>query len=94
MELDTNGDCVKLNIHPCWPTKDEELKVISELKRIQSLSLYATSITDDGLRHLENMPALKELWMIEASKVTDDGLERLRRAKPDLQIDLPYRKAT
>jgi hypothetical protein len=38
MELDADGNCVELNIHPCWP--------------------------------------------------------RLKRAKPDLKIDLPYRKAT
>jgi hypothetical protein len=92
VELDKNGDCVELNIHPCWPTSDEELKVIAELSHLKSLSLSAESITDDGLRYLEAMPALKKLWMVEASQITDDGINRLKRAKPDLEIELPYRK--
>ncbi len=94
MELDANGDCIELNVHPCWPTKDEELKHISELQQIQSMSLYAASITDDGLRHLERMPALKKLLLVGASQISDDGLERLKRVKPNLEIDLAYRTAT
>jgi hypothetical protein len=93
MELDANGDCIKLNLHPGWPTKDEKLKTIVDLEKIQSLSLYATAITDDGLRHLENMRALKKLWLFSPSQLTDEGLAHLKRAKPELEIELPYRKA-
>ena len=86
MELDDNGNCVELNVHPCWPASDQELEVISKLTHVQSLSLYGASITDDGLRHLEDMPALTTLHLVDSPHVTEEGLARLNRANPALNI--------
>lgn len=94
MRLDANGNCVKLDIDICWDTQDAELKKVSELKQIESLALYGPSITDLGLRYLEDMPALKSLRLFGAASVSDTGLERLKCAKPDLTILLPGRKET
>lgn len=71
--------------------KDEELEVILQLKHIRSLSFHATEVTDAGLKHLEALPELQELWMDEASQVTDTALDQLRQSRPNLKIDLPYR---
>jgi hypothetical protein len=90
--LNEAGDCVELSIHPCWAVNDEELKVVSDLKQLQSLTIDAGQVTDDGLRHLEKLPHLKELCMQEASKVTDEGIQRLQKAVPNLKIALPYRQ--
>ena len=94
MELDADGECIELNIHPCWPTSDEELKVISELPRVRSLSFSGSAITDDGLDHLESMPALMRLDIVGASQITDERVERLKFARSDLKIDLSYRKVS
>ena len=90
--LNEAGDCVELSIHPCWAVNDEELKVVSELKQLESLTMDAGQVTDDGLRHLERLPHLRDLCMQEASKVTDNGIERLQNAMPNLKMSLPYRQ--
>lgn len=94
MQLDANGDCVKLDIDICWDTQDAELKKVSELKQIESLALYGPSITDQGLQYLEEMPALKSFRLIGAAGVSEIGLERLKRTRPGLTILLPGRKET
>ena len=61
MELDSDGECIGLDIDICWDTQDAELERISDLEQIQSLSLYSASITDAGLQYIANMPVLKKL---------------------------------
>ena len=61
----------------------------SDLKQIQSLSLYSASITDAGLQYIANMPVLKKLRMYGSTQISDDGLEWLKHTKPDLTIELP-----
>ncbi|MBW3540189.1 MAG: hypothetical protein KY476_07960 [Planctomycetes bacterium] len=89
VRLGPDGECLEAHIHPCWPVTDDEVEVISELKTLESLSFYARWITDDGLRVLAKMPALKRLWMFDASMITDDALGDLKASKPDLQVELP-----
>ena len=91
VDLNEEEDITRVSVHICYPVSDDELKVISGLKKVESLAFHAPTITDEGLRHLEDLPALNKLWMFEASKLTDEGLERLKRGKPNLDIDLPYR---
>jgi hypothetical protein len=43
---------------------------------IRYLSLQATRVTDDGLRHAADLSALRELVLVE-TEITDDGLHHL-----------------
>ncbi|MDP6446553.1 MAG: hypothetical protein QF805_22365, partial [Pirellulaceae bacterium] len=80
MELDANGDCIELHSHPCLSVRDDQLKVISLLDKIESLWINAPLITDEGLRHLEGMPALTTLSLCQASSISENGLARLMLA--------------
>ncbi len=89
VNLDHEENCVAVNVHPCYEVSDEELKVISGLRKVESLAFDGHAITDEGLRHLETMPVLRKLRMFSVSKISDDALERLRRTRSDLEIELP-----
>ncbi len=59
MKLDPHGDCIHLDVAPCWPVKDEELEVISHLPRLISISFYAPELTERGLSALRRLPHLR-----------------------------------
>lgn len=92
MKLDEDGNCVEIKIRPRWSVKDEELAELLDLPRIEKIVFNGETITDAGLQHLEQMPALKEVVIIGARLMTDEGLARLQAAKPHLEIELPYRE--
>lgn len=87
-ELNADGDIVELNLHVCWPTKDEELEMISTLSQVESLFFYASGLTDDGLRHLERMPNLKKVVILGAKEVSAERFASLREARPDLELEV------
>ena len=56
------------------------------MSRLTSLDLgLCSSITDEGLKELENLVALKSL-NIEACRYTDTGRNELAKKLPDLNI--------
>jgi tetratricopeptide (TPR) repeat protein len=65
---------------------DAGLAHIKDLVNLRDLSLAGAGITDAGLKHLEGLESLERLD-IEGTKVTRAGVERLRRARPELNID-------
>ncbi len=91
IQLDHQGRCIAVQTHICWNITDEELKVISGLKDVQSLSCNGSALTDSGLRFIVNMPALRHLRLTGAANVTETALQRLRDARPDIEFELPYR---
>jgi uncharacterized membrane protein/mono/diheme cytochrome c family protein len=52
---------------------------------LEYLNLYGTEVTDAGLAHVEKLPALRKLYLWQ-TQVTDEGMERLRAARPDLEV--------
>lgn len=63
---------------------DSHLKDIGKLTGLKELSLYATRITDDGLKSLAGMPALKVLSLTENRQLTDAALTAVA-AIPNLE---------
>jgi hypothetical protein len=64
--------------------QDDQLLVFSKLDQLSCLALNSTSITDVGLKHLENLTSLAALHLI-GTKISDDGLESLAKI-PHLTI--------
>lgn len=64
---------------------DAGMVYVGKLSKLDELSIHGTSVTDDGLRHLESLPNL-ELIRTNHSKVTSVGLARLKRALPQCTI--------
>ena len=69
----------------------DQLETIGGLPALESLNLYGTSVTDEGLKHLKGLTNLKEL-SLTGTEVTDAGIavhaagaigDRLRAAKAD-----------
>jgi hypothetical protein len=66
---------------------DECLAQLENLHQLRTLGLGGTEITDKGLLHLEKLPSLQYLWAPKQS-VTSAGVERLKEARPDLNVYL------
>lgn len=61
MKLTPHGDCIELDVNPCWPVNDEELEVISHLPRLKSISIYAPDLSEQGLSALHRLPDLRTI---------------------------------
>lgn len=64
---------------------DNSIRPLRDLK-LKSLRLSNTSVTDAGLRHIEEMDGLR-LLSISGVAITRDGINSLSRKKPRLQIN-------
>jgi len=65
---------------------DEALKHLAGLEYLEYLNLYGTEITDAGLEHIKDLPKLRSLFLWQ-SKVTKEGADKLRNARPDIDIN-------
>lgn len=63
MKLTPHGDCIELDVNPCWPVNDEELEVISHLPRLKSISIYAPDLSEQGLSALRRLPDLRAVFL-------------------------------
>ncbi len=66
---------------------DEGLAQLADLQKLTSMSLVNTPITDKGLIHLEKMQSLQWLWL-PRNRVTKAGVDRLKSARPDMNVYL------
>lgn len=64
---------------------DEKLSDLLALKNLQQLELDSCDITDAGLHVLAKLPKLS-LLSVSRSYVTLSGVERLKKARPKLQV--------
>jgi hypothetical protein len=58
---------------------------LQSLKRLKTLVLRGTPITDAGLEHLKGLTRLRELW-VGRTRVTEAGAGGLEAALPDLEV--------
>lgn len=65
--------------------QDADLKKLSGVKRLHTLSLENSDVTADGLKHLEAVPSLNELWLFGCKKLSDEDLTQLPKL-PKLQV--------
>lgn len=64
---------------------DRAIVHLQSLPNVRYLYLGNTHISDAALVHLEAMPGLKILDL-NGTRVTPEGIDRLRRARPDLDV--------
>lgn len=55
------------------------------MKRLNTLDLSNTKVTDRGLEHLRELPKLRTLFLI-GTKVTPEGVNRLLEELPELEV--------
>ena len=73
---------VHLNDHP---VDDQWLSTLQGLKHIEGLSIKSENLTDEGLVHLNCLPFLRSLHLVD-TQVTADGIQRLRDSVPSLRL--------
>lgn len=61
---------------------------LAGLPRLESIILYGSALTDEGLAQLARLKALRTLYAID-SAVTTVGLVAFRSARPDCRVPLP-----
>jgi hypothetical protein len=67
---------------------DVTLKPLTQLPHLFDLDLSKNPITDAGLQTLAACPNLKKLRLTSGPGLTDAGVERLEKAKPELEVKL------
>src|SRR5690349_16969047 len=60
-EANTAGEIVRVSFHGSKRVTDAGLSVLAQLQDLESLSLYATDITDDGLKELMSLRNLRSV---------------------------------
>jgi len=65
--------------------RDEDLKLLAELRHIETAKIDGTSVTDRGLAHLKTLSTLKQLDL-GAMQVDEATLAAIGRALPDCEI--------
>ena len=68
-------------------TTDRGLLALAPLAQLETLNLYDTRVTDAGLAPLATLPRLRRVYLWQTD-VTPAGVERLRAARPTLEIVL------
>ena len=68
-------------------TTDQGLLALKPLAQLETLNLYDTRVTDAGLTPLAALPRLRRVYLWQTA-VTPAGVERLRAARPTLEIVL------
>jgi hypothetical protein len=88
MEWDRIADVMKdlqlTVLNAGWFMTDDAMQRISKLEHVRSLRLSGSKhLTDNGLKHLANMPQLEELDLSDypGGTITDRGLEPLRHLR-------------
>ena len=61
----------------------------ADLKKVTSLSLVRTQITDAGLKEIAKLKQLTTLGLNFCTQVTKAGVAELRKALPKCRIDWP-----
>ncbi len=66
---------------------DKGLRQLKNLSKLRYLNLYGTEVTDAGLSSLHGLTDLRKLYLWQ-TKVSKKGALALRRAMPNLQVNL------
>jgi hypothetical protein len=82
--LNGSGQLLEVRLIGCRWVDDAEIEHLLELRRLRSLNLAQTSVTDAGLARLAVLPELRELTINGCEGVTDAGLLTVARL-PALQ---------
>lgn len=70
---------------PLWPRWLVNVMGVDYFGTVFEVDLYGMSVTDESLQPLEQLPALKYVF-IDHSQVTDAGVARLQKALPNCKI--------
>ena len=68
------------------PLEDEDLALLKNLPALRDLDLGGSTVTDEGLLHLQYLENLETLGLARASNVTDQGLSYVPKGVRELTL--------
>jgi hypothetical protein len=97
MQLDsymglTELRCLRINTSA--GSTDKELVHIRRFRKLESLCLARTDVTDAGLRHVRGLTTLREIDLYEAGFITDAGLAHIEGLKQLRSLNLMLTQVT
>jgi len=78
----------RLDVSHAPTVTDESLHAVSRMPALEEFRLGSAQVTDKGLMELATSKSLKKLSLAGLKQVTPAGIERLRKARPELQIEV------
>jgi hypothetical protein len=78
----------KLDASHAPTVTDESMLLVAKLPALEEFKLGSAKITDAGLQALAESKSLKKLSLSGLKNITPAGVEQLRKARPDLVIEV------
>jgi hypothetical protein len=78
----------RLDVTHAPTVTDAELPAVSLMPALEEFQLGSAQVTDAGLLELAASKSLRKLTFSGLKQVTPAGIERLRKARPELQIEV------
>jgi len=78
----------RLDVSHAPTVNDAALTAVSQMPALEEFQLGSAQVTDAGLLELAASKSLRKLTFSGLKQVTPAGIERLRKARPELQIEV------
>ncbi len=78
----------RLDVSHAPTVGDESLRALGRMPALEEFKLGSAKVTDEGLMELAASKSLQKLSLTGLKLVTPAGVERLRKARPELQVEV------
>jgi hypothetical protein len=78
----------RLDVSHAPTVKDDSLMLVAKMPALEEFRLGSAQVTDEGLHSLAACKSLKKLSLGGLKAITPAGIERLRKARPELVIEV------
>ena len=78
----------RLDVEHAPTVNDESMRAVGRMPALEAFHLGSANVTDEGLMELANAKSLKKLTLTGLKHVTPAGVDRLRAARPELQVEI------
>jgi len=65
---------------------DADLELVADMADVRRLAMFGTVVTDRGIEHLEELPALESILLLNCPSVSKAALSQLQTVRPQLEI--------
>lgn len=78
----------RLDVSYAPTVTDESMLLVALLPKLEEFRIGSAQVTDEGLHHLARSKSLKRLALSGLKQVTAAGIEELKRARPELALEV------
>ncbi|MFM2096023.1 MAG: hypothetical protein RIS70_3147 [Planctomycetota bacterium] len=78
----------RLDVAHAPTVNDVSIRAVGRMPALEEFHLGSANVTDEGLMELANAKSLKKLTLTGLKHVTSGGVDRLRAARPELQVEI------